>query len=180
MDKNRKVLLIGYGNPGRLDDGLGPAVAEQAEKLSLPCLTVDSDYQLTVEDAAEFANYDTVVLADADTTGPEPFWMKRILPKTGQLSFTSHSVDPRSLLALAKELFKTEPVCYILGVRGYEFNEFGQRLSPGAKANLAEAVKYLEKCLRDGELKEIRSQGGEIFRQDEQCEKDNQCKTENM
>ena len=27
---------------------------------------------------------------------------------------------------------------------------------------------------------QIRSQGGEIYRQDEQCEKDNQCKTENM
>ena len=27
-----KVLIIGYGNPGRLDDGLGPALADLMEK----------------------------------------------------------------------------------------------------------------------------------------------------
>jgi len=30
-----KVLLIGFGNPGRLDDGLGPALAEIFEEKSL-------------------------------------------------------------------------------------------------------------------------------------------------
>ena len=33
-----KALVIGYGNPGRLDDGLGPALAEAVEKLDLPGL----------------------------------------------------------------------------------------------------------------------------------------------
>ena len=30
------VLLLGYGNPGRLDDGLGPALAAQVECLACP------------------------------------------------------------------------------------------------------------------------------------------------
>jgi hydrogenase maturation protease len=28
-----RVLVIGYGNPGRQDDGLGPAAAAEIEKL---------------------------------------------------------------------------------------------------------------------------------------------------
>ena len=51
------ILLIGFGNPGRLDDGLGPALADAIEKLALPGVTVESNYQLTVEDAAEIAKH---------------------------------------------------------------------------------------------------------------------------
>ena len=61
MDSESKTLFIGYGNPGRLDDGLGPAMAEAVEKLNLPGVVTDSDYQLTVEDAAEVAKYDLVI-----------------------------------------------------------------------------------------------------------------------
>ncbi len=178
-DENCKTLLIGFGNPGRLDDGLGPALAEAIEKLSLPDLVVDSDYQLTVEDAAEVAKYKLVILADADVSGPEPFWVKRITATGGHLSFSSHSVNPRGVLGLAKELFKAEPECYLLGIRGYEFNEFGERLSQKAQANLAEAVEYIKNGLLQGELKEIRPEGGEVYRSAEQHEEDNQCKTEN-
>ena len=60
---------------------------------------------------------------------------------------------------MAKELFKAEPACYIFGIRGYEFNEFGEGLSPRAKANLAEAVDYFKKCLCEHEMKEIRPEG---------------------
>ncbi len=179
MDTELKTLFIGYGNPGRLDDGLGPAMAEAVEKLALPGVVVDSDYQLTVEDAAEVAKYDLVVFADAAISGPEPFWVKRISATGAHLSFSSHSVDPRGVLGLAKELFKAEPECYIFGIRGYEFNEFGEGLSSGAQANLAEAVEYLKECLHNNNLKEIRPEGGEIYRSAEQHEEDNKCKTEN-
>ena len=50
-----RILVIGYGNPGRLDDGLGPAVASAMEEFNLPGVSVDSNYQLTVEDAASAA-----------------------------------------------------------------------------------------------------------------------------
>ena len=44
MSKNGvKTLLIGYGNPGRLDDGLGPALAEAVAKLAIPGVTVEAD-----------------------------------------------------------------------------------------------------------------------------------------
>jgi len=74
------IWLVGFGNPGRCDDGLGPALAEATERLSLPGVTVESDYQLTVEDAAEAAKHEIVLFADATAIGPAPFWIKRIEP----------------------------------------------------------------------------------------------------
>ena len=155
------ILLIGFGNPGRLDDGLGPALAEAIEKLDLPGVTVEADYQLTVEDAAEVAGHKLVLLADADVGGPEPFWVKRIEPGSDAMSFTTHSVEPRAVLALAKDLFGAEPECYLMGIRGYEFNEFGERLSEGAKANLAEAVNYVERAIRERAFCEVRPEAGD-------------------
>lgn len=149
-----RILLIGFGNPGRLDDGLGPALAEAAARWQLPGVTVDSDYQLTVEDAAEVARHEVVIFADAAVAGSEPFFFKRIEPKA-EVSFTTHSVEPESVLGLAWELFGARTTGYILGLRGYEFNEFGERLSEKAIQNLAAALRFLEPALKQGKFTEI-------------------------
>ncbi len=149
-----KVLLIGYGNPGRLDDGLGPALAEAVEAMNLPGVTVESNYQLTVEDAAAVAEHDVVIFADADVAAADPFYFRRITPQVG-CSFTSHSVEPAALLALAAQLFDSRASGYILGIRGYRFNEFGERLSERATRNLAEALKYIRTALLAGRFPEV-------------------------
>ena len=158
------VLLIGFGNPGRLDDGLGPALARAIEKLDLPGVTVDADYQLTVENSAEAAKHRIVIFADADTGGPEPFWLKRIEPSGSGVTFSTHSIDPRAVLALARDLFGAEPEGFLLGIRGYAFNEFGEGLSEKAEANLAAAVRHLTEALRRGTIEEIRPEGGDLSR----------------
>jgi hydrogenase maturation protease len=154
-----RILLIGFGNPGRLDDGLGPALAARIEQLGLLNVTVDSDYQLTVEDAAEAAQHDVVIFADADVGGPEPFYMRRLSPSGGTLSFSTHSVTPAAVLTLTRELFRTEPQGFLLGIRGYEFNEFGERLSDRAAENLEAAATYLAAALESGKIEEIRADG---------------------
>lgn len=151
------VLVVGYGNPGRLDDGLGPALGDAIEALALPGVTVDVDYQLTVELAATAAEFDIVVFADADVSGPEPFWVRRMQAAEGGLGFSSHSLQPGDVLALVRDLFRAEPDAYVLGIRGYEFNEFGERLSAKAQSNLEAAVEYLASALRDGHVREIRA-----------------------
>jgi len=164
------VLIVGFGNPGRLDDGLGPALAERIALAELPGVTVEADYQLTVEDAAEVAKYDIVLFADADTAGPEPFWVKRIEGDDEEhLSFSSHSVSPRGVLTLAKKLFNAVPEAYLLGIRGYEFNEFGEGLTDKARANLAEATAYVVHAVGDGRFTEVRPEGhrAEKARQDQ-------------
>lgn len=150
------VLVIGYGNPGRLDDGLGPALAERIARLGLANVTVDSDYQLTVEDAVHVAEHGVVIFADADTAGPEPFYFKRLQP-AARITFSTHSIGPASLLGLAQDLFGNTPTAFVLGIRGYEFNEFGERLSAAAVDNLTAAAEFLEHALRTQTYSEVRA-----------------------
>jgi hydrogenase maturation protease len=142
------VLLIGYGNPGRQDDGLGPALAEAVERLRIPDVTVEADYQLTVEDAAAAAAHRYVVFADASVGGREPFYFRAVQPAE-HLSFSTHSVEPEAVLALARNLFQADTKGYVLGIRGYRFNEFGEALSDEARENLAAALRFIVPLLKD-------------------------------
>jgi len=132
-------------------------LAEAIGQKNLPGVTVDADYQLTVEDAADVAKFDIVIFADAAVSGAEPFWIKRIEPSESGVGFSSHSIDARSVLALAKRLFHGEPEAYLLGMRGYEFNEFEESLSAKAKENLAATIDHLTTALQSGKLEEVRS-----------------------
>jgi hydrogenase maturation protease len=159
MTTEPKVLLIGFGNPGRCDDALGPALAEAVEAMDFEHVTVDSDYQLTVEDGAEAARYDVVIFADADTAGPEPFSFRpiRIVPQ--KVSFSSHSCSPEGVMALTRELFGATPEGWILGIRGYAFNEFGERMSDRAGQNLQQAVTFIRDVLTTNRYRAVRDEG---------------------
>ena len=148
------TLVIGFGNPGRCDDGLGPALVERLSDLNLPGVTVDADYQLTVEDAHAVASHAVTVFADADVAGPEPF---RFTPvKAGSVSgFSSHSVEPPEVVALAECLFGARVRAYALGIRGYEFNTFGEKLSERALINLEAALAFLEKTIRESSFEAV-------------------------
>lgn len=162
------ILLIGYGNIGRLDDGLGPMLAERIEALALPGVTVDADYQLIVEHGEQASRFETVVFVDACTTGPEPFWVSKIVGNDGRAGFSSHSCSPEGVLAIARDLFGHEPTAYVMGIRGYDFNEYDQRLSDAATSNLDQAVEALERMLREGTIDEIRPEGYEQTRPTDQ------------
>lgn len=155
-----KVLVIGFGNPGRRDDGLGPALAALIARRKLPGVTVDSDYQLQVEDAAAIAEHDVVVFADASVDGPGPFSWRRLEPQA-DLSFTSHSVSPEALLHMAHDVFHASTEGYLLAIRGHEFEGFGEGLSTRAAAHLASAAAYLERVLREGRLDRSRNAADE-------------------
>jgi hydrogenase maturation protease len=142
-----RVLLLCYGNPGRLDDGLGPAFGDAIERASPSCAHVEVDYQLTVEDVKAAAEHEYVIFVDAAVTGAEPFFFKPVIPKAA-VPFSSHSLDPEHVLALAGQLFGRAPAGYALGIRGYEFDAFGEHLSPGARANLEAALGFMLPLLK--------------------------------
>ena len=145
-----RTLILAWGNPGRGDDGLGPAFAGLLAAYAAPGLTVDSDYQLQVEDAAEIARHDRVLFVDADRAGEGPFRFRRLAPTAGVPSFTTHSVAPGELLALARGLFGAAPEAWLMGIRGYRFDEFVEELSAPARANLAAAVGFVREAIHDG------------------------------
>ena len=163
-----RTLVIAWGNPGRQDDGLGPAFARELEARCPAGVTVTrvvgekvgSWRQLQVEDAADVAAYSRVVFVDADRDGAEPFWVRRLEAADNGLAFSTHSVAPDAVLALARDFFGSEPEAWLVGIRGYEFDDFGEELSEPARSNLADAVTYIEVAVESDSMREVRSPQG--------------------
>ena len=143
------MLVLGYGNPGRGDDALGPRIAGRVERLATrlavrDCV-VDEAMQLNIEDAARFSEYRLVILVDAAANGAAPFVVSRIRART-TLSYTSHSVEPETVVALADDAFGPAPPTFLVAVRGERF-ELGEQPTNGALANERAALEYLGQVL---------------------------------
>ena len=138
-----RVLVLGYGNPGRQDDGLGPAAAAEIGKLDWPGVTACDNYQLVIEDAVEISEHDVVWFVDAARSGAEPYEVRPLSP-AADIAFTSHLVKPEALLAIADLYYGKSPEAYLVGIRGYEF-EFLEGLTDRARANLAQAMMLIRR-----------------------------------
>ena len=138
----KRIAVLGYGNPGRQDDGLGPALASAIEALDLPNVTVDEGYQLNIEDAATLAEHDRVLFVDASMGSEEPYEFRRV-DAAEIISFSTHAIGPESVLAICEESFSQRPEAWILAIRGYDF-ELGEGLTPQAEKNLEKALNFVQ------------------------------------
>lgn len=149
MKDSCKILVYGYGNPGRQDDGLGVLLSEQIEKWALnnklECIHTDSNYQLNIEDAAQIADVDLVVFADASQENIRDFLFSALEPSPG-VDFSMHSVSPAFILNLCNEVYHSHPAAYLLHIKGYEW-EFMKEVTPEANINLEKATAFLKKFL---------------------------------
>ena len=153
--KRKKILLLGYGNPARGDDGLGPALAGAVADRRIPGVRVETGFQLALEDVLDMAEHDVVIFADAALEGPEPFFFQPQEDEAGTETFTTHSFRPGSLVALAGELFASRPAAWVLGIRGYDFEMFREELTPQAEQNLAAALRFLVPLLEEGDFEAV-------------------------
>ena len=142
-----RILVIGYGNPGRQDDGLGPAAAAEIEALGWPTVTTLDNYQLVLEDAVELAAHDIVWFVDAARGGDAPCAIDALSPVL-DITFTSHLLKPEALLAIAAQQFGRAPEAYLVSIRGYEF-DFMEGLSDRARSNLAAAIVLMRSRIGD-------------------------------
>jgi hydrogenase maturation protease len=139
--------VLGYGNPGRQDDGLGPAFCEALAPVAPVGVEVRSAMQLNVEEAAEVARAATVIFVDASLPAPGPFAFERVEPGPGRIAFSSHSSSPEAVLGLARTLFGAATRGWTLAIRGARFRGFGEELSPTAHANMEAALEHLRPLL---------------------------------
>ncbi len=119
---NSTSLIYGIGNVGRQDDGLGWAFVDRLEQC-IPALPAHlrRTYQLGFEDADLISRYARVLFIDA-TKDPavESFTLSRPEPEL-DLSFTSHAISVRAILATTLQCFGQIPDAYLLAIRGYEW-----------------------------------------------------------
>lgn len=148
------VLLIGYGNPGRGDDGLGPAFSEAISACGLTSLEVETDYQLVAEHALAVTERDLVVFVDAMMGEEVSFRFGRIVAARPE-ALGSHSLRPETVLALADTLYGGAPEAWVLGISGYEFGEVREGLSKQAEANLEAAKAFFLSWYRETILRPV-------------------------
>ena len=156
-----EILIYGYGNPGRQDDGLGIAATQKLEAWAsenqITGIEFDSNYQLNIEDADAIARKDLVIFADASEEDIEDFCLSRV-DGSSKVSFTTHAASPGYIVRLCKDLFQKEPLVLMLHIKGYEW-AFKEGLSERAMENLDRAFGYMQTLLTDPE-KVIKSQEG--------------------
>jgi len=142
-----KILVYGYGNPGRQDDGLGVALSETIEiwarENEIREVETDSNYQLNIEDAARISAFDLVIFADATKEKIKGYALTSLKPSP-KIDFTMHSVSPAFILNLCQEVYQRIPSAFLLHIKGYEW-EFMKDMTPKAVKNLGEATEFLKK-----------------------------------
>jgi hydrogenase maturation protease len=146
MRKN-PVLVIGYGNPSRGDDAIGPLFLERLEVLrirdrDLDCFDTLTDFQLQVEHAMDLHGYEQVIFVDAAVNLDRPFRFE-LLHAARDDSYTTHALNPAAVLAVYEGFYgMPSPESCLLTIRGERFG-LGDDLSETARESLDAALEFL-------------------------------------
>jgi hydrogenase maturation protease len=147
----KKILIYGYGNPGRQDDGLGARFTELCEEWvqtnNLQHITVDCNYQLNVEDAALISDFDLVVFVDASVVDDvDNFRLETIAADNSRIEFSMHAVSVGYVVDLCFKMYGKSPLSYVLHIKAYEF-DFKEELTDNAQQNMMAAFGFLKEFL---------------------------------
>ena len=158
MDEGR-ALIIGYGNPSRMDDGVGfhllnalredlgrapfsledDGIDELGGKIDTICLQ-----QLAPELAEWVAAYDVVVFIDAHVPDASPELIREESVGTEcSVGPVTHHMKPEMIIAMVQALYGRAPDAWLISVRGHDF-DFGLGLSPQTAAAIPKALERLE------------------------------------
>jgi hydrogenase maturation protease len=145
-----RCLVLACGNPLRGDDGAGPYLAAWAQDRfrAEPTLRILACHQWTPELAEDIAQAESVLFIDcsiqsppgAVTLAPVRAAVETIVPAT-------HHLGAAELLALARELYQSQPRQALLLTIGAGSFDLGETFSASVQAALPEAAALLEKTI---------------------------------
>ncbi len=142
----RPVLVIGFGNSLRRDDGVGAEVAARVERWKQPGVRALACQQLTPELAEAISSAGLVVFVDAQQAGASGAVRARRLSASSSGDLQPHRSDLRALLALTRALFGTCPPAWLITIPVLDFG-FGEQLSVSAERGVAAALRLIQKQL---------------------------------
>jgi len=145
MKKSDKIIVLGIGNNGRQDDGLGWMFLDFLEEQNTT-IDIEYRYQLQIEDADLISNYDTVIFVDATKENTdEGYYLKPCHPSE-KYSFSTHALEPETILYLSHKLYNHDPDASIFAIQGYDW-ELMIGLSDKGTVNLNKAKKYFKETV---------------------------------
>jgi hydrogenase maturation protease len=152
----KKLLLLGYGNPDREDDGVAWHILRAlTTKLGLiPPESYEDEFpasaqiefafylQLTPEMAEEVAKYAYVCFIDAHTGNiPERVRLIDVESEFQNSPFTHH-LTPQSLISMCETIYGKKPDAALLSVLGHRFL-FSRELSDETAELVPQAVDLI-------------------------------------
>ncbi len=142
-----RILIVGYGNPLRCDDGLGWRAAEAlSQSLPFPEIEIVIRHQLTPELADNLRYADLIFFIDAAQEGqPGELTCEPLTLQPGILR--SHQLSPKGLLALAQQLYGVTPRAFTVSLCGECFDH-GATLSATVEASLPKLTALVENLIR--------------------------------
>jgi hydrogenase maturation protease len=145
-DADGPILVIGYGNPLRGDDGVGPRAAEALSARALPGVVALGTHQLLPELAEPLSAARLAVFVDARLADGEAKIRVRPIAPIDSSAPIGHVGDPGRLLALARDAFGACPRAWLVTIPAVDLS-LGEGLSPVASAGLDEAIGHLLELL---------------------------------
>lgn len=138
-----RVVVIGYGNTLRGDDGIGWRAVEALKRSGVAAdTTVMAVHQLDPELARAVSEATLALFVDAAREG-EPGEVRCVAVTAGAPdSAFSHQLTPAALLALARSLYGVSPAAFEITMCGERF-EVCEGLSPICEAALPRLVTVL-------------------------------------
>ncbi len=151
-----EILIIGYGNTLRSDDGVGQRVAELVAEWNLPNVRSLPVHQLTPELAEPISQAELVIFVDAyPATSEQGLQVHKLADETpfppferGELEGLNigHSGNPRSLLALSQLVYKNAPPAWWILVPAVNF-EFGESFSAKTTENIQYTLAQIQQII---------------------------------
>jgi hydrogenase maturation protease len=157
-----KILVIGYGNVDREDDGVAWHVLQKLssyfgkpvelldggafEQLHNPQLAFG--LQLTPEMAEAFAEYERVCFVDAHTGAFAEEVRLAAVDPTYQSSPFTHHLTPETCLNLAQALYGHAPEGIIVSIRGYQFGystDLSERTAPLVDVAVNQIIDWIHR-----------------------------------
>jgi hydrogenase maturation protease len=139
----KNVLVIGFGNTLRCDDGAGVKVAHLVSE-RYPDIDCIATQELKPEHAETISGYLKLIFVDASTESTELVCEPVSVGSIANDKF-SHSLSPRALISLSHDLYGKQPEhVYLVKIPGENFG-FGEEFSPRTSQFVFECVDYISK-----------------------------------
>lgn len=141
------ILIIGYGNTLRRDDGVGVHLASLIQMQNWPEVQVHTVPQLTPELCELVASCQIALFLDSSVAIAEGCQLEIVEPAAGD-GFTSHGGDPRTLLAWCQWLHDHIPSAWSIHIAAQDFG-VGEELSSTALAGAASALTKIRELVQN-------------------------------
>lgn len=146
------ILVLGYGNPSRGDDAVGPLLLEAiAEQIDLQQVELITDFQLQIEHALDLTERDLVLFVDASVGADNGITFQTILAGKDS-SYSTHAMSPAAVLDVYQSITKQQaPPCFMLTIKAQQF-ELGAGLSEVTEAYFQQACQFVLQLLKQPRL----------------------------